>query len=112
MVELVDTQDLGSCAFGCEGSSPSFGTLLSLLARIALLGTPSSSLFAKAPSLIVPSIVAARSNRRSRELSLLARIELETQFALELVDVAGGLDVVLGHRDLAPALLIDVNHEG
>ena len=23
MVELVDTQDLGSCAFGCEGSSPS-----------------------------------------------------------------------------------------
>ena len=27
MVELVDTQDLGSCAFGCEGSSPSFGTV-------------------------------------------------------------------------------------
>jgi hypothetical protein len=27
VVELVDTQDLGSCAFGCEGSSPSFGTL-------------------------------------------------------------------------------------
>jgi hypothetical protein len=27
-VELVDTQDLGSCAFGCEGSSPSFGTVL------------------------------------------------------------------------------------
>ena len=26
VVELVDTQDLGSCAFGCEGSSPSFGT--------------------------------------------------------------------------------------
>ena len=28
VVELVDTQDLGSCAFGCEGSSPSFGTVL------------------------------------------------------------------------------------
>ena len=28
MVELVDTQDLGSCAFGCEGSSPSLGTRL------------------------------------------------------------------------------------
>jgi hypothetical protein len=27
VVELVDTQDLGSCAFGCEGSSPSFGTV-------------------------------------------------------------------------------------
>ncbi len=27
MVELVDTQDLGSCAFGREGSSPFFGTL-------------------------------------------------------------------------------------
>ena len=26
VVELVDTQDLGSCAFGCEGSNPSFGT--------------------------------------------------------------------------------------
>ncbi len=28
MVELVDTQDLGSCAFGCEGSNPSLGTHL------------------------------------------------------------------------------------
>ena len=26
-MELADTQDLGSCAFGCEGSSPSFGTV-------------------------------------------------------------------------------------
>ncbi len=26
MVELVDTQDLGSCAFGREGSSPFSGT--------------------------------------------------------------------------------------
>lgn len=26
VVELVDTQDLGSCAFGREGSSPFFGT--------------------------------------------------------------------------------------
>ena len=112
-MELVDTQDLGSCAFGCEGSSPSFGTLLSLLARIALLGPrPRHSSRTQASSLIAPRIGAARSNRRSRELSLLARIELETQFALELVDVAGGLDVVLGHRDLAPALLIDINHEG
>src|SRR5829696_4337493 len=33
VVELADTQVLGSCAFGCEGSSPSFGTKLSLLAR-------------------------------------------------------------------------------
>jgi hypothetical protein len=31
VVELVDTQDLGSCAFGCEGSSPSFGTVFDLL---------------------------------------------------------------------------------
>ncbi len=27
VVELVDTQDLGSCACGREGSSPFFGTL-------------------------------------------------------------------------------------
>ena len=33
MVELVDTQDLGSCAFGCEGSSPSFGTCCRRLVR-------------------------------------------------------------------------------
>ncbi len=26
MVELVDTQDLGSCALWCEGSSPFSGT--------------------------------------------------------------------------------------
>ena len=31
VVELVDTQDLGSCAFGCEGSSPSFGTVFNWL---------------------------------------------------------------------------------
>ena len=31
VVELVDTQDLGSCAFGCEGSSPSFGTVFDWL---------------------------------------------------------------------------------
>jgi hypothetical protein len=36
VVELVDTQDLGSCAFGCEGSSPSFGTALNLLASLAV----------------------------------------------------------------------------
>jgi hypothetical protein len=35
---LADTQDLGSCAFGCEGSSPSFGTKLSLLARSRFVG--------------------------------------------------------------------------
>ena len=36
VVELVDTQDLGSCAFGCEGSSPSFGTALNLLAPLVV----------------------------------------------------------------------------
>jgi hypothetical protein len=35
VVELVDTQDLGSCAFGCEGSSPSFGTGQATEARSA-----------------------------------------------------------------------------
>ena len=34
VVELVDTQDLGSCAFGCEGSSPSFGTVLNCSLRV------------------------------------------------------------------------------
>ena len=46
VVELVDTQDLGSCAFGCEGSSPSFGTLLNCSLRslwIALESPPTSS---------------------------------------------------------------------
>ena len=28
VVELVDTQDLGSCAFGCVGSSPILGIFL------------------------------------------------------------------------------------
>lgn len=28
MVELVDTQDLKSCAFGCAGSSPAPGILI------------------------------------------------------------------------------------
>ncbi len=36
VVDLVDTQDLGSCAFGCEGASPSFGTALNLLAPLAV----------------------------------------------------------------------------
>ena len=40
VVELVDTQDLGSCAFGCEGSSPSFGTsLIVSLAKLAQRGS-------------------------------------------------------------------------
>jgi hypothetical protein len=46
VVELVDTQDLGSCAFGCEGSSPSFGTVLDCSLRslwIALQSPPTSS---------------------------------------------------------------------
>jgi hypothetical protein len=38
VVELVDTQDLGSCAFGCEGSSPSFGTQAFLTTSHLLLG--------------------------------------------------------------------------
>jgi hypothetical protein len=33
VVELVYTQDLGSCAFGREGSSPSFGTVLNCSLR-------------------------------------------------------------------------------
>src|SRR5215213_7743022 len=86
VVELADTQDLGSCAFGCEGSSPSFGTELSLLAR-SRLSAPSSSLFAAAPSvlaslaaplLIVPPIGAARSGDAhrvcpARAIALLSR---------------------------------------
>ena len=65
VVELVDTQDLGSCAFGCEGSSPSFGTVSwrRSASRGSRSSPPTSSSFAneKACSLTPPQFGGARS---------------------------------------------------
>jgi len=64
--------------------------------------------------------VSARSSSARRgairgalvSLSLARRSSLQMEIPLELVDVTGGLHVVLRNRDGAVALLVDVDNKG